>query len=196
MQDYILEQFCERETIAGVDVGGILHLKISEVVDDVEITRWAGTVPSFEELDRICRLFNVQTGVIDALPDTHSIRGFVFGDDPPGNWYMCTYHASAKVSDFKVDYKNRTVQIDRTQALDANHAAWLQKKKAVPRGWQSLDGGQWVKQMVAPVRVEDKRRGVYVWDEGTKADHHHHADSYSHIAKRLAYGAGCGVEAL
>jgi len=198
MADYGLEASCERPCIAGADVGGVIHLKIAEVVDNEEILRWAGTVPTFAELKRVCRLFNVQLGVIDWLPDTHSVRDFIWAADTPGVWYGCRYHPTPNISDFKVDHRELTVTVDRTQSLDAHHESWLRKEQRVPRGWETIDNGEWVKQMTAPVRqeVEKPSGNVYVWDEGGKPDHHCHAGNYCHIAKQIYQGAGCGVEVL
>lgn len=177
-------------TIAGVDVGGRLHLHVSKLEDGVRRKIFVGTVRDFDELSFKCKQYGVVRGVMDAMPETHAAKQFAFAH--PG-WLMCSYYPSDKVIDLKIDYANRTVSVDRTQSLDASFADYAEKRVHLPREWRSLDNGDFVKQMKAPTRVFDEDRQRYVWDEGSLADHHRHADNYESIAARIGGSMGSAL---
>jgi hypothetical protein len=169
-------------TIAGCDVGGRLHVHISRLESGVRKKVFIGTVRDFEGLSFLCRQYGVVRGVMDAMPETHAAKQFALAH--PG-WLLCSYYPSDKVNDLKIDYATRTISVDRTQSLDSSFSDYAEKRVQLPKDWRSLDNGEFVKQMKAPTRVFDEDRQRYVWEEGSLADHHRHADNYESIAARI-----------
>ena len=176
------------ETIAGVDVGAVLHVHISTITKEGNRRKvFVGTVPNFEELDRLWTRYKIRRMVIDALPETHSVKKFVRSH---AGAMMCYYRTTSdKKITPKPDFKNRTITVDRTESLDASYADFCDQKVELPLNWRTLDNGDFLAQMKAPVRLHDEARGVFVWDEGNRPDHHRHADNYEKIANKL-YGSG------
>ena len=189
--DYAMPLSSEGGTISGCDVGNALHVHISLLENGVRRKLFVGTVSSFEDLSGLHNLYNVNRGVIDAMPETRKAREFCRSHS---GWYMCRYFPTDNTGDVKVDNVKREVQVDRTQSLDASHAAFVSKHVLLPSDWRQLDSGDFVKQMTAPTRVvKETARGLrYVWDEGSKPDHHRHADNYECIAARL-FGGGTKI---
>lgn len=184
--DYTMPSSCDG-SVAGVDVGAKLHVHISRLVNGVRIKYFIGAVHTWNELARLVALYNVKKGVIDAAPETHKAKEFVFAH---AGWYLATYHPNDKVIDFKVNHTEKTVQTDRTQSLDISFAQYAEKRVKLPKNWRSLDNGDFVTQMIAVRRVfdEEKKPARYVWKAGDSdnlADHHRHADNYESIAARL-----------
>ena len=195
---------CNDPLVMGVDTGGDLHYHIVQITNGKEHTITAGHVRQgdYNTLDLICKEFRVFHGVIDAQGDLNSTRKFV--QSHPG-WYMCRYIPSSEdlKKDMSVDYKSRTVSVNRTESIDDMYAAHMEKKIIYSKGWRSLDNGDFLKHMLAPTRIyldpppsSIGAPGRYVWDEGSKADHHFHARNYCHIAARISGGVGEGVHIL
>lgn len=178
-------------TIAGVDVGSILHVHISTITPDGKRRKiFIGTTPSFDGLSFLCKQYGITRGVIDAMPETHACKEFVRSH--PG-WLMCYYRPSEdKKLSVQADYVNAVVQVDRTESLDSGFAAVTGQQLEIPLAWRQLDNGDFAKQMKAPTRIYDEDRGRFIWDEGGQADHHRHADNYELIAAKL----GAGIDLL
>jgi len=174
----------EMRCTMGVDVGRYFHVRISSGRDSHGCRRMlhVGTYPDIYELDRLIRAYNVVCCVVDAQPETHLVKQLM--SRHPESVWMCRY-VSERLQEPKVDWDERIVQYDRTQSLDASHAEFTQKKNVLVSNWKDLDEGEYVKQMCAPVRHFDAQRQKFVWTEGSKADHHRHADNYDWIATDL-----------
>ena len=176
----------------GVDVGSVLHVEVSSLVDGKQRLVFAGTLPlDLNALHEICVRYNIRNGMIDALPETKFSKDFV--RDHPG-WYRCYYGTTDdKDMAMKIDYVERKITVGRTESFDMSLAEYLEQRMQIPRNWRSLDNGDFVKQMKAPTRVYQEPKGNspgrYVWTEGSQADHYRHADNYRAIAARL-YGGG------
>ena len=179
------ESASRSSVIGGVDVGGRLHVVLR---DSDRRPVFIGTVADFDELDFVVKSHNCQGGVIDALPETHSVKSFCATH--PG-WYACRYGANdPKTMRPKVNHINRTVDTGRTESLDALYADLHEQRIGMSPDWRSIDNGDYSKQMQAATRVLDESKNPprYVWDEGAKADHYHHAENYCAIAARLNTG--------
>ena len=169
-------------TVAGCDVGSVLHLHISKRVNGKREKVFIGTVRDFDELEFVCKVFGVTSGVIDGMPEQHKVRDFC-NRNP--QWLAC-YYGVASPKEQRPDYVKHTISRNRTESLDASYQDIALGNVVVPVNWRQIDNGDFLKQMVAPKRVFDpkmnKGAGAYVWDEGTRADHHRHADNYEKIA--------------
>lgn len=182
-----------KNTIAGMDVGKVHHLHISEVVTDENGRRrrkkvFVGFAQDWEDAQRIIDLYGADHGVVDAQGEIHAPREWV--QNNPG-WVMCWYSRGAESvkDEASIDYGKNAVKCNRTESLDASYAAYSNGDVILPVDWQSLDGGDFVKQMQAPIRKfkesPGELKGRYIWDEGAKPDHHRHADNYELLAMAL-----------
>lgn len=173
-------------TIAGCDVGSVLNLQISEIVNGKRRKVFVGTVRDFDELSFKCKEYNVRRGVIDALPEGHATKEFVRKNS---GWLMCFFvDSDDKRMALKPDYINKTINVGRTEIMDASYQDWAIGNLEVPAQWRNLDNGDFVKQMKAPTRIQKiKPNGTirYVWQEGSQADHHRLTDTYEYIADHL-----------
>jgi len=178
--DYTMPAAADR-TYAGVDVGATLHLHIEEFTNSVPRKVYVGSVKDWDELQRVCAMFHVKRGVIDAEPEHHAARDWCRRH---AGWYTCTYTSNRSTADVEraPDHKKRRIVVDRTASLDAAYARYAQGAIQLPKGWEALDHGDFVPQMTAAVRKYDEDKARYIWDEGNLPDHHQHADNYACLA--------------
>lgn len=191
-QDYVMPSsstFC----VMGVDVGSVLHVKISKVEGKKRISQFIGTVHSFEEIDRLIEQYDVMTCVVDALPETHEAKKL--RDRQMGRVYLCSYTGGkGSVNEMRIDEKDMHVTIDRTQSMDESHSDILLKNMVLPKEAKNLDNGDFYKQMQKPKRKFDETSGRYIWTD-EKPDHYRHADNYEKIAMKIL-GEGPKIWAL
>jgi len=179
-------------TVAGMDVGGVHHLHISKLIKDKDGRRvrqkvFIGNVGSWAEADRVCRLYGVIYGVVDAGGEIHAQREWCAAR--PG-WYMCYYNLGREnVKDGEnISHAEQVIRVNRTESLDASYAEYVNQLVHLPRNYITADSGDFVAQMTAAVRqIQESGSGQkrYVWDEKGKPDHHQHADNYERIAASL-----------
>ncbi len=167
----------------GVDVGRILHVHIQEVLPSGIVRKHViETVRDWDELHKLTERFGYVCGVVDALPETHAAEKFVKAH----RGWLLAYYKTQPSGRFKIVHKDLTINIGRTVLLDITYNAWCNRMIEIPGTWKSIDNGNFVKQMMAPVRRFDEKAnrglGGFVWDEGDKDDHHRHADAYAHLA--------------
>lgn len=191
-QDYVMPSsstFC----VMGVDVGSVLHVKISKVDGSKRISQFIGTVHSFEEIDRLIEQYDVMTCVVDALPETHEAKKL--RDRQTGRVYLCSYTGGkGSVQEMRIDDKDMHVTVDRTQSMDESHSDILLKKVVLPKDAKNIDNGDFYAQMQKPKRKYDETAGRYVWTD-EKPDHYRHADNYEKIAMKIL-GEGPQIWAL
>jgi hypothetical protein len=173
------DRIAEGTTFAGVDVGTRLHLHIAKIENGMRRKVFIGTCTDFNDLQLKCHQFKVSRGIIDALPETHKAKEWCQAH--PG-WYRCYYVKSEKAkTPIDVDHKEQVVNVNRTWALDAAFATYLQGAVHLPIDFRSLDDGEFVKQMRAATRVKNEDKNRYEWQEAGKPDHHQHADCYENL---------------
>lgn len=178
--------------IGGADVGAVIHLHISKIVNGKRHKVFIGHCQTFEELARLSKQYGVQRGVIDALPEKHKVAEFLAANH---RWFCCYYNLEAgNKSAIEIDHRTRTVRTNKTASCDETYATWVAGQVVLPVNWQGLDGGDFLDQMLAPTRIyvehaTDSSKDRWEWREGSKADHHFHADNYERIAADL-YGRG------
>ena len=168
----------------GVDPGKIhwytVRVRISET-DSFVIAR--GKADSYEELSRIAKRFNVESGVMDKGYDPSAVAKFC--QDHKG-WYGCRY-VEAKISDPDWKHREKEVSVGRTWLLDSSHNDIVTKRvKYHQRDEFWYD--EFIPQMTNLKRttIENAntgtRRAMWVVTGGQKNDHLRHADAYCHLA--------------
>jgi len=188
VKDYAMPQ-TSKECIGGVDIGSVLHVKISQIIDGKRKAVYIGTVPTFEDIDRLMDLYDIKHLVIDALPETHEAKKL--RDRFPGRVWLCIFHGQqGNVKDLTINEEQNMIVIDRTQAFDDAHQDVLQLKMELPRDASNIDDGEFYKQMCAPTRVLDEHTHRFVWREGSQADHYRLADVYEKVAQKALAGKG------
>jgi len=143
-----------------------------------------GTVAGFDDLKQLWQKFHGQVGVMDVGAETREVWRFV--KETPG-WWACRYSAG-KTGPYDWDHKNRMVMVNRTEALDASHLKFTEKKEKLPAKDQ-IYHDLVVPQMCNMARVKQINsqtgtvRFVWVVVGGKKDDHLKHAHAYATIAE-------------
>lgn len=172
-------------SVAGIDVGGILHIRVDALIEGRRQMVYCGTVPTFEDIPLLLKRFGVRVYVIDARPEMHKVAEFIAANR--GGW-ACDFHPDTSIQDMKIDRKALLIKVNRTRAIDEATQAYFERQIILPENWRTLDRGDWLKQMMASVRIIDMKRKppAFVWDEKGQPDHHRLADCYCHQAAKLA----------
>jgi hypothetical protein len=190
----------------GVDQNGSeLHLVIRQrdKITQRPIVRCIAKVSQFGQLDQYMREYDVDVCVIDGTPNQHSARDFARRF--PGKVYLNYYNENQKGSykwdrpgdDTKDEYKNWSVSVNRTEALDAMYEEVTRRDLILPKMGDTVRR-EFVEQMMGMAKVHEVDE-----DTGTKkalwkklgADHFAHASSYSAIAMSQS-GMGPGTNAI
>lgn len=174
----------------GVDVGAFLNIQISTqyVDEDGEPQRQtilAFACRNFEELQSMVLSFNVNTVVVDSMPELKKAQEF-------RDWclnigvevWLCRFFPTPRLGKEKygrkLDYKSRIVTVDRTQILDTTFDEIRNGQHKYPMDINTIL--HWADQMKASVRVINEAKSKIEWTEGNKADHYRFADAYDRIA--------------
>ncbi len=176
----------------GTDVGAVIHTVVlaPRAVNGVEqfIVVWAGEHRTFDSLARwIYDLLKPNKAAIDALPETHSIRGL---QESYRFLWACLYPTSEfEKAWVRLDDEKRFANIDRTQAMDEVLAGISSGRIKFHRAIRGVIG--FFDQLKAPVRSIEKRTADreksgasprVVWREGSNPDHYFHALVYAYTA--------------
>lgn len=148
-----------------------------------------GQADTYEELSKIAKIFNVESGVMDQGYDPSAVSAFC---KEHSGWYGCLY-IGRKKSDPDWDHKERMVKVGRTRLLDDSHNTIITKHVKYHQKddfWKK----HFVPQMTQLKRADitdaktGDREGVWVVTGGKKNDHLRHADAYCDLALER-----CGV---
>ena len=195
--DYVMPSQSSGPCVCGIDVGTRLHIRIDEFAGGKRKAVFIGTVNTFEEADVLLDAYNVTTCVVDARPETRAARQFA-DRAAKATVLLCQYVATDKVSSkysdmsefwMDVKYQEGIVNTDRTQSMDASHAALVKGEVMLPLGVASIK--EFYDQMIYPKRQLDDKRGLYYWTgdlghtEEKGPDHYRHAENYLNIAARI-----------
>lgn len=150
--------------------------------DSLVIAR--GRADSYEELSRLVKQYNVQSGVMDMGYDPSAVAAFCKAH--PG-WYGGLY-IGGKKTDPDWDHKERTVKMGRTRTLDDARNAIVNKSVhhvAKDQFWIDYFVPQMTNLKRATVEKDNtgEREGVWVVTGGAKNDHLRHADAYCRMAE-------------
>ncbi|NJN53992.1 MAG: hypothetical protein HC804_04070 [Anaerolineae bacterium] len=164
----------------GVDVGRVLHVVIrsGRNSDGERPQRFAGVVDSFEEVGRLIQQYNVQTCVMDALPETRKARDLQANFTDARVWLA--YYTGGGIGSKKqeaADWNGRegVVNLDRTRMLDTTLARFIggAPENTLPANARDLP--DYYAQLKAPIRQLEDGVARYV-ESG--ADHFAHAENY------------------
>jgi len=183
-QDYAMPGQARACTM-GVDVGEWFHVRISDHPRrDVRRAVFIGRVRRAAELDALMERYDVRCCVIDAQPEAHLVRQWQ-KEHPRGRIWRCIY--TDDLRELRKDHADGLLRVARTPSLDDTAQDILMGRNWLPRNAATLDGGEFVAQMTAPVRTlvtGPTGNQRYVWTK-PGADHHRHADNYDKIAAQL-----------
>jgi hypothetical protein len=170
----------------GVDVGEWLHVRISDHPrPGVRRAVFIGRVKRIDELDPLLRRYDVRCCVIDARPEARLVRKWQ-QSHPRGLVWRCVYTEDDE-RQFRKNHRDGILRAARTVSLDDATEDVRTGRNWLPRNVATLDGGDYVDQMTAPVRVlvtDPRGNQRYVWTKPA-ADHHRHADNYDKIAAAI-----------
>lgn len=143
---------------AGVDVGKVLHVRISRRTEQgLTMPLYLGTVEDFEELASLWRRYNVNFGLVDEQPEERKAREFV--QEFRGRCMLLRWASEEQRDEVIEDKKHDLVIARRTAACDRLVAEIESQRRVLPR---DLPRG-YVSQLRAPHRVtEQTRRGQKV----------------------------------
>jgi hypothetical protein len=177
--------------VGGIDPGKEFHMKFAALENGQEKMIYAGHAGSVEETVRLLRQHNVTTYVVDGGAELHAARKIL--ELHPGG-YLSFYDRPNKPS-VQPDIKTRAIHANRTESIDEMVEAHLTGVIVLPKNWANIDAGEFFRQMNAPTRqprersINGVKQIVYVWEEGSKADHYFHASNYCHMAaKKRGFG--------
>jgi hypothetical protein len=175
----------------GVDTGRDLHVVILENQDP------SGKKPKrlihlavcheFGELDALMERFRIDRCVIDGLPETHATREFA--GRHAGSVFLNFFNENQRGS-VRWDYRSRTVQVNRTEALDASRAIIRDKMLTLPQRSRLVE--EFAEHMACDAKVldEDEETGIKKYRYiRTGANHFSMALTYALIAAEKCGGA-------
>jgi len=165
---------------AGVDVGKVLHVRISRWLKSAKaVPLYIGEVPDFEALALLWRRYDVRFGVIDERPEERAARAFM--DAHRGRVLLCRWSGEEQRDPILTDDDRGLVIARRTGACDRLVAAVIDQRRLLPRDIPEA----YAPQMTAPHRqVETRPNGQKVARYvSTRADHYFFAECYDLLAR-------------
>lgn len=185
IDDYTMPEGCKDPCIAGVDVGAVLHVRISQILPDGrERAVYIGAVQDLEDLYELTRKYRIVCGVIDSMPEIRLARKVATWR----GWFKAVFHGGAGDQLDRVNPESRQISVGRTELLDSVKEKILSGKLILPRNVASLP--EYYAHMEASVRVFDEKRNTYNWVEGDAPDHLLFAEAYAHLARRILTSGG------
>lgn len=169
---------------AGVDVGRLLHVRISRwLASGKAAPLYIGEIRTFEELARLWDRFGVNLGVVDLYPDERKAKDFA--DAFRGRVLLNRWASEGQADDIAVDEDHRIIKTRRTWACDQTIAAFESQRRLLPKNLPRT----YVPQVTAVFRtVQDKLDGGLVARYmSMRADHFFFAETHDLIA-RIARG--------
>jgi hypothetical protein len=180
--------FCFKRVAMGVDVGHKLHVVIRGYYEG----RWylirAQTCDEFDELDQLLAYFKVTMCVVDSQPERRAVRDFY--QRHPDKVRLCLYVQQGITAHWDFTDGVGYVRVPRTLAMDD----WLHHFKsgtfAVPDDYRELAGGDYVRHLLAPIRVTapDAFGQPVARFEHTRPDDFAHAEVYATLATTHCFG--------
>jgi hypothetical protein len=169
----------------GVDVGSVLHVRVSQKIDGRRRAVFIGTVKTFEELDQLMRRFDVSRCVIDGLPETREAARFA--QRFAGRVLLAYYSIDDPNKTFEVKDKEVPAKIllNRVRAMDEAANQFIERQIAIPQGAAGIPG--YYDQLKSPQKVKttDKNGNErYIYVENGRADHFFHAEVYDFVASQ------------
>lgn len=199
-RDYRMPQESAGPCVAGIDVGKVLHVWITDESEFPSRTVFCATMPvKFREVTRILRAYAVKHVVFDADPEKTLVRDWCrkLRKMRVAKAWRCRYMEDEPAG-MAIDFAKHLVKADRTMSLDDSHEDFTADEPRVllPGDLRTLDEGKVVEQLCRPIRVIEERRGrmTSVWKKNPPEDYRH-AANYCHLARKLLRrfgGSGSG----
>lgn len=176
----------------GVDQGKNFHVVIGKhLTEDYGEIIHLGVYKDWEEIDWLIKNFNVIRCVVDGAPDPHG--PVKLAQKHKGKVFRHFYNKHQK-GDYAWNEKEWMVQTNRTQSLDASHAAIQNERVVLPKNCEitrvfaqhchnvakKLEEEEETDQKTGQKRKTGSKRYVYV---KLGEDHFRHAFNYEEIAR-------------
>jgi hypothetical protein len=174
---------------AGVDVGGVLHVRISAWSEQGAVPLFIGEVPDFEALELLWNAYNVNFGLIDERPEERKARDFC--DRFRGRAKMIRWSGDEQRHDIVEPEGERLVIVRRTWAMDTTVAEVTAQTRLLPK---DLPRG-YLAQMTSPHRVtetQDKTGRKVTRYVHTTADDYFLAETHDVVARLAHRGSPVG----
>ncbi len=178
-EDYLLDLNL-KTVVMGVDVGKRLHVVIRG--------RWHGEwylldafkVSDFGELDAYLDCYKIDQCVVDARPETRAARAFQ--DRHRGVVWLAEYVQHGVRPDW--DWNTGVVKAPRTLIIDEMMHRFRTANFHVPSNFREIEDGTYLKEMLAPVRVEEMDRfgHPFATYSHRRPDDFAHAEVYATLA--------------
>lgn len=170
----------------GVDVGRLLHVRISKKPGELKQAVWIGAVKTFEDLRALMDRYDIRRCVVDALPETR--KAVEFAEKYSGRVFLAYYDLSDPHKVFVFDHSARPakVRINRSRAMDMTSQNFYDRRTRLPSD-ADVAHTEYCDHMKAPqkAKVVDKNGNEeYKYIENSKADHWFHAEVYDDIANQ------------
>lgn len=166
----------------GIDVGKVLHVVIGCRIGRkrFKILR-ALEVSGFSDVHDLAKKYNVKNCVIDALPETRTVRAFQ--EQEPYEIFLC-YYKESQATGPAFNLNTGIVQVNRTEICDQTHHLMTKLSRCqLPRWNQSLD--EYIKQVTSMFKREEvhEKTGQKVFRYHSRGpDHYRHATNYFYLA--------------
>jgi hypothetical protein len=175
---------------AGVDVGAVLHVRISVWTDQGAVPYFLGEIADFEHLALLWEAYNVNFGLIDERPEERKAREFC--DRFRGRAKMIRWSGEDQHDRWTEPAGEQFLIVRRTWAMDTTVAEITSQTRMLPK---DLPKG-YERQMIAPHRLTETQERTgrkvarYV---STSPDHYFLAETHDAVA-RLARRRGTPVD--
>lgn len=173
----------------GIDVGNTLHVVIRTGVDLATGTTrqlYAGE-SDWTAIHNLIKIYRPQVIVVDALPETTKARELQA--EYPMFRVWVSYYPNQAVGSKKDEYtawnvEERTVNVDRTRALNAMYSGFYGHTATLPAHARNIR--EYYNQMRALIKIKKEigNTGVEIetYIDNRRADHYAHAETYAHVA--------------
>lgn len=171
-------------TCAGIDVGKQLHITVAFRPNEKTLQIvYVARVSSFADASDICHRFNTRCVVADIEPEGRAVREWQASERFP--IFLCDYISSI-LSGPRWNEEQRTLQINRTEALDAVHNCLTSPGRIIlPRRCSEID--EFAKELTNAARmIEEDESGSrrFVWRKTAGPDHFFHSLAYCLLASQ------------
>jgi len=182
--DYTMPDYSKVDTTAGIDVGNLFHIRISQIIDNKRKAVYIGAVKRFEEVIAVLKRFKVKTIVIDALPETRKAKELA--DTFKGRVYLAYFSSQKDLFTTGTNAENyKQVNIARTEMMDLLFTKFQDRENILPNNIESV--ADYIPHILAVSRTLEKDKNnneVANWTS-QGADHYWLAELYDLTASLL-----------
>lgn len=164
----------EGDVFAGIDIGSVHHVSIRKLKDGKLIPLNISYVDSESELIAILQRYSVKYAVVDALPEQELVTRLK--KEIP-YLYSCFFRDLKEPS---IDIKTRTITIPREIIFDKFYHALKTGKIVYTESIFNIE--DFTNQMTSNVRIFDKSRLKFIWQQSSHDDHYHLSECYNYLA--------------